>query len=59
MAIATTGYELGDTVSYKPNLLSNWRDARVIAIDATDILPLTIEDLESGNEYSVDVKDVV
>lgn len=59
MATASSGYEPGDTVSYKRNYLGNWRDAKIVRIDTSLLLPLIIEDIDTGNEYSVGVDDVL
>jgi len=58
-ATASTGFEKGDTVSYKQNFFGSWRDTKIVRVDTTMLLPLIIEDLETGDEYSVAVSNVV
>lgn len=55
----TTAYSPGDTVSYRRSPLNNWRDARVVSIDLTEITPFIIEDVETGQRVSARESDLL
>jgi len=53
------GLAPGDTVSYRRNIFSKWRDAVVVEVDTSLLIPVIVEDCETEKRVSVKPEQLV
>ena len=50
---------VGDTVAYKRTYGGEWRDATVVGIDLSSLLPIRIKDDETGSVHTTTADSIV
>jgi len=57
--MSITGLAPGDKVSYRKNIFSKWRNAVVVEVDTSLLIPVIVEDCETEQRVSVKPEQLV